>query len=252
MSGLGLTFLRRGGQAHPTAGSDYIKFKDEAVFNVLMSNGVSSDGVGITKDDALSIKTIGTWFQKNKAVTNFDELFRFFTNISSLNEYAFNECSSLQFNGIESPNITTIGQWAFRYCTPTNGAIVLPNLTSLGNQAFAYTGVEEVLDLGKITRLSANQWGTGVFRSCTQLRKVILPSSLTAIGFDPFAGCKSIEVIVCYAEVPPTLGHQMALQSSDTNGCPIYVPDGSVAAYKAAANWSNHAARIKGISEYQG
>jgi hypothetical protein len=122
----------------------------------------------------------------------------------------------------------------------------------LGNQAFANTDIEEVLDLGSITQLSTNQWGAGVFSNCGQLTRVVLPETLTSIGYDPFAKCNSLQAIICKAVTPPTLGHQMALQSSDTNNCPIYVPDASIDAYKAAANWSYHAARIKGISEYQG
>ena len=42
MSGLGLIFLRRGGQSHPTAGSDYIKFADAEVYRILMEKGVSA------------------------------------------------------------------------------------------------------------------------------------------------------------------------------------------------------------------
>ena len=35
----------------------------------------------------------------------------------------------------------------------------------------------------------------------------------------------------------------------DTNNCPIYVPNESVEAYKAAPGWSDYADRIFGIVE---
>lgn len=111
MSGLGLTFLRRGGQAHPTAGSNYIKFKDEAVFNILMSKGVSSDGVGITKDDAAKVTNIGTWFS-NSTIASFDE-FQYFINVKEVVKGAFDNCANLK-NILLPDSITTIRSVAFR------------------------------------------------------------------------------------------------------------------------------------------
>jgi hypothetical protein len=228
--------------------ANLITFADPAVESIVLANWDNGDGY-FMKAEAEAVTSIGTVFQKNTTITSFDELFIHFTRVTSLAAYAFNECTSLKFNGIESTHITTIGQWAFRQCSPTTGKVVLPNLTSVGNQAFANTSIEEVLDLGRITQLSTNQWGAGVFSNCGQLTRVVLPETLTSIGYDPFAKCNSLQAIICKAVTPPTLGHQMALQSSDTNGCPIYVPDASVAEYQAATNWSSHTSRIKGISQ---
>ena len=94
MGGLGLLMRRRAIQAHPTEGSQYIQFADEAVKTLLMTKGVSSDGVGITKQDAANVKSIGTWFRNNTTIVSFNEL-RFFTSVTSLDNYAFSGCSKL-------------------------------------------------------------------------------------------------------------------------------------------------------------
>lgn len=134
MSGLGLTFLRRGGQAHPTAGSDYILSEnrgDPEVFRILMANGVSSDGVGITKDDAANITSIGLWFSKS-TISSFDEL-RYFTSITSLVQYAFTDCS-VQHIAIPD-NVQSIGDFCFQRCTKLLRIDIGSGVTNIGAQA---------------------------------------------------------------------------------------------------------------------
>jgi len=46
--------------------------------------------------------------------------------------------------------------------------------------------------------------------------------------------------------MPPTLGSSTF---DDTNNCPIYVPSGSVNAYKSASGWSTYADRIQAIQQ---
>ena len=266
MSGLGLTFLRRGGLTHPTAGNDYIKFKDEAVFNVLMSNGVSADGVGITKDDALKVTNIAQWFRNNASIVEFEEL-KFFANATSLAAYAFNKCTSLtildasnvtdigdnaltalplQTLVLNYDNIKTIGTDGLRQLTCLPSQISLPSLTSVGRgNALRETNVEYVLNLGTITSLPAY-----TFFKCANLKQVHIPSSCTSIDAQVFANCKVMEAIVCHNPIPPST-HAQAFMSTNSTFL-IYVPDASVDAYKAADTWSGYASRIKPLSEYQG
>lgn len=276
MSGLGLTFPRRGGQAHPTAGSNYIKFKDEAVFNILMSNGVSSDGVGITKDDAARVTSIGAWFRNNTTITSFDE-FQYFTGVKTLaNPNAasngaspFYNCTNLQ-TIILPEGLEVIGHYSFAGCVglvniqfsstitsiysnafldvPAKMILYLPNLGgTIANNAFKYSGVQRIESLGNCTALSG-AWNSGAFYGCASLEFARLPKTLVDIGQYNFQNCNALSVVICESENPPTL----AANNSSLGKADIYVPDASVDAYKAAANWSTHAARIKGISEYNG
>lgn len=108
MAGLSL-LLRRGGLAPHPVMNDYILSEnrgDPEVFRILMEKGVSSDGVGITKEDAKKVTTIGFWFRGNTTIVSFDE-FRYFTGVTSLyasspSESSFKGCTSLQ--SIELPD----------------------------------------------------------------------------------------------------------------------------------------------------
>ena len=210
MSGLGLTFLRRGGQAHPTAGSDYIKFADEAVFNILMSKGVSSDGVGITKDDAAAVKSIGAWFRANTTIKSFDE-FVYFTGVTSLGMSTTNTanapfygCTSLESIWLP-PNITSLGYASFYGCSSLSSVkanwqginsiyadcfktcnllvfkeLDLRTLTLLQRDAFYGVSIESLLmpSLATLPAAIANSMTWGVR---ADLEKVVLSNELTSI-----------------------------------------------------------------------
>lgn len=68
-----------------------------------------------------------------------------------------------------------------------------------------------------------------------------LPSSVTSIGNSNINNFASGSVLVCRATTPPTLGR------GNTAASKIYVPAASVAAYKAASNWSAQAGKIMQI-----
>ena len=94
---------------------DYIQFADAEVERVLIANGVSSDGVGITMEDAAKVTNIASWFNGNTAIESFDEL-DYFTGVTSISSNAFNGCANLQ-------------KLIFRYAIPP----------TLGASAFANT-----------------------------------------------------------------------------------------------------------------
>ena len=333
MSGLGLTFLRRGGQAHPTAGSDYIKFADQAVFDVLMANGVSSDGVGITKDDAARVTSIGLWFRSNAQIKSFNEFAYFValtsldasafayssieeitlpSSVASIGRDAFYQTKNARVINIIWENVTTIGEQAFYDTSAVFDNVNAENLTSIGAQAFTNTSVKR-LNLGKIAVIAGQDpnvgWfgkksdleeavisptmtnlptrlfyrysalkkinvenvqttggsslaGSGVeelnFKSIitlndsccldtTKLKKITLGANCTSIVQNNFRG-NSVDVVIIEAVTPPTLGGSNGTLANSN----IYVPDASVDSYKSASVWSNYAANIKGISEYQG
>jgi len=65
---------------------------------------------------------------------------------------------------------------------------------------------------------------------------------MTSIGDQAFYNCNKLTSITCLATTPPTLGSNVFYS---TNNCPIYVPSGSVNAYKSS--WSDYASRIQSI-----
>ena len=273
MSGLGLTFLRRGNLAHPTAGSDYIKFADEAVFNVLMANGVSSDGVGITKDDAAMVTSFKTWFKGNTSVQSFDEI-ELFTGLISIDQDAFYGCTSLYFENLKTPTIESIGRNAFygvkvkEYSdmsslkslpnadtTPSTFGdkaylerIVLPSVASIpAYTLYTYVKLQEI-----IVPEGVQSIGGSAFRGCSALEGITLPSTITDIGSRILAYNDAMKYCIILAVTPPTSSTAESFAQNGSSKYPIYVPDGSVDLYKNANNWTSLASRIKPLSEFQG
>lgn len=275
MSGLGLTFLRRGNLAHPTAGSDYIEFEDAEVLRVLLAKGVSSDGVGITKDDAAAVTSISTWFRANNAISSFNEMIHFtgLTEVSGTSQqggafqtssirditlpdsikkigtYAFSQCANLVTCSLNQ-SIEEIGHNAFYSDKLWEGVINLPMLKKVDNVAFTNCQkITAIESLGSITIINGSSSQGGTFQGCNGLTFVRLPATLETIGAYAFWACTGIRTLICEAVVPPSIASTSIPNNASMT---IYVPDASVEAYKAATGWNSYAARIKGISEYQG
>ena len=218
---------------------NYIQFEDAEVERVLMSKGVSSDGVGITIEDAEKVTSISTWFNGNTAIASFNE-FELFTGVTSLSFAAFSGCSKLAT--IDLSNITEIKAEAFRNCTELSIEVIIPNVANILKQTFANT---------KITKLVAENIVTiesSAFDSCASLKEVDLGASVQSIGWGAFSGCSALESVIVRATTPPSL----AAEAFKFSSCPIYVPDASLEAYKTATNWNTYADRIHPLSEIEG
>ena len=113
--------------------------------------------------------------------------------------------------------ITSLGNYAFYYCSSLTSITIPSTVTSIGNYAF---------------------------QQCTGLTSIVIPDSVTSISTRAFSGCSHLTSFTCEATTPPTLGSN-ALNS--TNNCPIYVPAESVETYKSASVWSDYASRIQAI-----
>ena len=72
-----------------------------------------------------------------------------------------------------------------------------------------------------------------------------IPDSVTKIGGWAFSHCTSLTSVYCKATTPPALDYTDVF---DYNGSDrkIYVPVGSVEAYKSATYWSEYASAIVG------
>lgn len=83
------------------------------------------------------------------------------------------------------------------------------------------------------------------FYNCGNLTSITIPSNVTYIGEKAFQYCTSLTSITCLETVPATLAGTSIYVFDNTNNCPIYVPEDSVDAYKAA--WTKYADRIQAI-----
>lgn len=198
-------------------GGFYMRFEDDAVKEVLIANGVSSDGVGITTADVEGVTNISNWFADNTSIKEFNE-FEKFENVTTLGNsnasyrWAFSGCSSLEtirlpegmtkiFNGNMGYSgvggfwgctslknvgnigvLQEIGYLAFYNCTALEiDDLALPNLTSLDQNAFYGVKIKKISDLGKITALPRATTSTQNFGDKSVLEEVVLPETTTSI-----------------------------------------------------------------------
>jgi hypothetical protein len=181
--------------------------------------------------------------------------------------------------------LVSIGEWAF--CSTALAAVDLSGcgaLETIGSYAFAYNGTLTSLGAGSGYTMnvagctSLQSIGAGAFFNCTALSSVDLSSctSLTVMGKEVFHLVQPLSIVLppsitslgvgdnyiysstysfvsggnltILAPTPPVLG---MLSSGDANVLvsvsAIYVPAGSVEAYKAAPGWEYSASKIQAI-----
>ena len=140
------------------------------------------------------------------------------STVTVLGSSAFNGCESLTSMDIQA-NVTAIPEYFAMECPLTS--LTLPNtLQTIGEAAFI--------------RVSG-----------FQVTELMIPASVTSIGDNAFAGNNANQMtLTVLPTTPPTLGRDVF---SLATGSVIKVPAASVAAYKAATNWSSYADYIVGV-----
>ena len=88
--------------------------------------------------------------------------------------------------------------------------------------------------------------GNQVFYDCRSLRNITIPPNVTSIGTSVFGYTYALQEMILQPVTPPTWDGTMSQINARLK---IYVPDASLAAYKAAAGWSTKASIIFPISQ---
>ena len=184
------------------------------------------------------------------------------TTISEVGTYSSPFISS-KISNIDLNGVTLIGDYAFKRTSGYTSITIPSSVTTFGSGAFnSVSGLNSVtIDYASNATLRSSQFtgssitsltigshptsiGDSMFRTCTGLTTLVIPSNISSINGYAFDGCSGLTSITVESTTPPTLGSNAF---NNTNDCPIYVPSGSVDAYKAASGWSNYASRIKAI-----
>ena len=156
------------------------------------------------------------------------------TSIGSSAFYQTNTLTSITL----SNSVTSIGTSAFYGCNGLTNITLPSGLTDINYEAFCNCRHLTSIDIPN----SVTTIGQQAFQLCYALTSVTIGSGVTMIQNNAFAACTSLTSITINATTPPSLPYANAF--SNTNNCPIYVPCGSVDAYKAASGWSSLASRI--------
>ena len=207
--------------------------------------------------------------------------------VTSIDDYAFAGCENLT-EVIIPESVTTIGQYAFFDCENLTSISIPSSVTSIGKSAFesclSLTGVTIPAGVTKIEEatfaachsftsivipVNVKSIGRSAFECCSRLSDITLSSGLTHIGSFAFAECRALTDITIPSSVSNIDGFilqncvslvSITVEASepseyvyedaflDTNDCPIYVPAGSVNAYREANVWSQYASRIYAIA----
>ena len=160
--------------------------------------------------------------------------------ITALGEIAFYGCLALTTVTLPE-TLTSIGNNAFSSCLALTSIDLPDKVTSIGTYAFNNCHALTSIDLPEgLTTI-----GDSAFDTCPVLKSIDLPDGLESIGTYAFYGCHNLTTVTCLATTPPTVG-SMAFYVC-TNLTTIYVPAGSVNAYKTASGWSAHSTKIQAI-----
>ena len=137
--------------------------------------------------------------------------------------------------------LTTIEDYMFYSHVNLEGIELPETLLSIGSNVFAYcTALTSIFIPDSVTTI-----GASLVRACTGITTIRIGSGVTSIGAAAFYDCSRLTSFTITAVSPPELANTNTF--NNTNGCPIYVPAGSVNAYKNAPKWSNYASRIQAI-----
>ena len=110
--------------------------------------------------------------------------------VTSIANYAFRYCDGLTSVTIPD-SVTSIGASAFWECTGLMSVTIGNGVTSIGDDAFwECTGLMSVTIGNGVTSI-----GNSAFYGCTGLTSITIPDSVTSIGYDAFYNCKSLTSI---------------------------------------------------------
>ena len=113
------------------------------------------------------------------------------STVTTIGEYAFAYCTNEAFTGIElSDNITHIEESAFRGCYYLGSVSIPAGCEEVGDYAFAYcsSGDMRRVDLAE----SSCSYGDNVFDGDDDIEEVHIPLSLTSVPYRMFYNCSSI------------------------------------------------------------
>ena len=184
--------------------------------------------------------------------------------VTNIYNYVFNNCTGLKnVNIADSKSTLTFGSNGsnpiFSSC-PLDYVYIGRDISYSTSSSYGYspfyrnTSLREVKITDKETEISENEFygctnlqkitiGDGVttigkraFSGASSLKFFAFGSQVTEIGEEAFSDCAAMVEVISKAKTAPACGNQ-ALDDINKFECKLYVPNGCMAVYEAAAQW---------------
>ena len=118
--------------------------------------------------------------------------------------------------------VTSIGNYAFEYCSGLTSITMGNSVTSIGNYAFENCSALSSITIGS----SVTSIGLRAFENCSVLSSITIGSSVTRIGNCAFLGCSGLKKVIIEDGIEPlSLGYNSYSYYEDGEGlfydCPL-------------------------------
>lgn len=242
----------------------YIKFADPEVERICIANW-SSDGIGLTYEDAAAVTSLWNVFSGNTSIVSFDEL-QYFNGLSVIS--SFQGCSNLSSIGIPK-NVGRINKECFDNCVlllsvkiedlsdwckiSFENTKANPSCHRDGNQqtnsatmCINGTAIVNLVIPNDVSIVKDDAFARYNFQT------IELHSGVTQVGKQAFSYSRTIEKVISRAPTPPVVTakgrYDVEFLDYNSGNLKIYVPYSSdhsiLNAYKVAYGWSTYASQI--------
>lgn len=206
------------------------RFIATALYDSTNSNCVTSlSDTGVADNQKLNITQLPAYFMHGiteDSSSTFSTLdLSGYTNLKTIGEYAFAECSNLSEATLPN-SVTSIGAGAFKGCEnleliniPTNMKAIKPE-TFYNTQVVTDSLLQAIVVPNKVTTL-----GKRAFANNTNVGRVTIPASITSIGDECFINCTNLATVTFNGESNlKTLGRSVFANCSSLLS--IAIPNG--------------------------
>ena len=164
---------------------------DRTVTSIKIPSNVESNGQTYT------VTSIGNRAFANCHITSVDIP----DSVTSIGDYAFSWCSGL--TSVTIPDgVTSIGDFAFSECNSLTSVTIPGSVTSIGNYAFSWCSVLTSVDIPD----GVTSIGNRAFSECYSLTSVTIPGSVTSIGDRAFEICTKLTNVTFAGANLPSFG----------------------------------------------